>query len=92
MLGVGKKFLKSVRRQYPEEILYRASPLFQPDLLAAIEYALVRSWNGVKTAPASGGSRGYSGDSGGYSWDGRDDHNSSSDSDGGGDGGGGGGD
>lgn len=31
VLGVGKKFLKSVRRQYPEEILYRASPLFQPD-------------------------------------------------------------
>lgn len=87
-LGVGRRFLKRVKRKEAESLFYSASPLFDPEMLAAIDYAFNRSWKGVadKSSSSSSGSGGGDGgyDSSDYGSDGGGDS-------GGGDGGGGGG-
>ncbi|MFP4977935.1 DUF2207 domain-containing protein [Paenibacillus sp. CN-4] len=89
-LGVGRRFLKRVKRKKAESLFYSASPLFDPEMLAAIDYAFNRSWKGVadKSSSSSSGSGG-GGDSG---YDSSDYGSDGGGDSGGGDGGGGGGD
>ncbi|MCR2807418.1 DUF2207 domain-containing protein [Paenibacillus soyae] len=94
LLGVGRRFAVRARKKLPASSFYSASPLLDPAAADAIEYAFVRSWEGVKD-PSNSGSGGYAdgGDGGGSygdSGDGGSDGGSGGDG-GGGDGGGGGG-